>query len=104
MPKNSTSRTSGGELIVNHYGAIRLTVTGTGNLRPTFYGLDKKISFTALPIPLPATTDIEFNRITNFTRQRASLVLTTTGFQEWFSITRLVVFVRPVAKSLPEAT
>jgi hypothetical protein len=102
MPKNSSARTSGSEEVVNHFGAVRLRVTGTGNLIPIFYSLDNVTSTLLASIPLQSSSAVEPNRLGNCTQQRARLRLTTIAQGEYFSISRIVIFIKPVAKSLPE--
>lgn len=104
MPRNSSVRTTGTEEIVNHYGAIRLRVNGTGNLRPTFYSLDKVLSNVMVPIVMQVTTADEPNRLGNFTQKRAKLRLETTAINEYFLISKIIIFTRPVAMSFPETS
>ena len=97
-------KSSRNEEVINHFGAVRLRVTGSANLRLTLYSLDEVKSNVLATIPLNSTTNIEPNRLANFTQQRAKLDIRTTAINETFTISKIIVFVKPVAKSFPETT
>ena len=92
------------EGIVNHFGAIRLRVTGSANLLAKLYSLDEVEQTVLAPIPLINKTATLPNRLSNFTQQRAKLELRTTEINEVFQISKIVIFIKPVAKSFPEMT
>jgi hypothetical protein len=93
---------SKGEEVINHYGAVRLRVNGSANLQMTLFSLDEVQSFALLPLVLNAQTNIEPNRLSNFTQQRAKLMIKTTNIYETFQISKIIIFVKPVAMSYPE--
>ena len=101
MAKSSFS-SSGGEEVSNHYGAVRLRMRGDGNLRLTLKSLSEVKIKTLLSLVLQPKTYKEPNRITNFTQQRAKLEVRTTEIDENFEISKIIVFMKPVAKSYPE--
>jgi hypothetical protein len=90
------------EEIINHYGAVRLRVTGSAELKLTLFSLDEIYAFSLLALTLKSKNAIEPNRISNFTQQRAKLEVRTTEIDETFQINKIVVFTKPVAKSYPE--
>jgi hypothetical protein len=92
------------EQVINHYGAVRLRVNGFGNLRMTLFSLDESLSDVLVPITMSAATDVEPNRLSNLTQQRAKLLIQTTGISENFLISKIIIFVKPVAKSWPETS
>jgi hypothetical protein len=98
--KNSTLD----EQTVNHYGAVRLRVNGSAQLQLSLFSFDESLSTILVPIPLQATTAVEPNRLSNFTQQRAKLMIRTFNIYETFQISKIIVFVKPVAKSFPETT
>jgi hypothetical protein len=100
----SPKQSSSGEEVVNHYGAIRLRVTGSANLRPTLYSLDEVRQTALTSLVLSSSTAIEPNRLANFTQQRAKLELRTININETFEISRIIIFIKPVAKSFPETS
>ena len=84
-----------------HYGAVRLRVNGSGNLRFTFQSLDNQKSQVLVPIVMQPLTDREPTRLANFTTQRAFLRVETTAINEIFKINRIIVFARPIYTSFP---
>lgn len=97
-------KSSSGEEVINHYGAIRLRVNGSASLLAKFWSLDEVYQNILLPIPVIAANNVEPNRLANFTQQRAKLELRTTEIDETFQISKIIIFVKPVAKSFPELT
>lgn len=81
-----------------------MRVSGSASLKMTLFSLDETVSDVLLPIPLQSTTDVEPNRLANLTTQRAKLRIQISNIDETFKISKLILFVRPVAKSWPEMT
>jgi hypothetical protein len=102
MPSANSSRSN--EEIINHYGAVRLRIVGSANLRLTLYSLDEVKVLPLIAVPLQSKTNIEPNRLSNFTQQRAKLELRITEINETFQCSKIIVFVKPVAKSYPQLT
>ncbi len=92
------------EQTINHYGAVRLRVNGVGNLQLSLLSFDEVQSNVLVPIPLNGVVATEPNRLSNFTQQRAKLLIKTTNINETFQISKIIVFVKPVAKSWPETS
>ena len=90
------------EEVINHYGAVRLRASGSASFNLTLYSQDEVFSSTLLPLTLASVTNIEPNRLANFTQQRAKLMIKTTAINETFKICKIIIFTRPVAKSYPE--
>jgi hypothetical protein len=84
-----------------HYGAVRLRVTGSGNLRMTFLSLDEDTSSVLSPIVLQATTGREPLRLANFISQRGMLEISTTAINEKFRINRVIIFEKPLWTEYP---
>lgn len=97
-------KTSGSEETINHYGAVRLRVNGSASLKMTLYSLDEVLNDVLIPVPVQAKTNIEPNRLSNFTQQKAKLKIGTTSINEKFLISKIIIFVKPVATSFPETT
>lgn len=100
MAKSSYSK-SASEEVVNHYGLIRLRVNGLANLRMVLYSLDEVKSFILKPLVLASKSNIEPTKLANFTQQRAKLEIRTLEIDETFVVSKIIVFVKPVAKSYP---
>ncbi len=90
------------EEVINHYGAVRLRVNGSASLQMTLFSLDEVQSNVLVPINIQTSTAVEPNRLSNFTQQRAKLQIKTTAINETFTISKIIIFIRPVAKSWPE--
>lgn len=94
------NKSSAGELL--HFGAVRMRVTGTGNLRMTLNSLDDVNTSTLPVLPMSATTNREPTVLANYVDQLGSLEFETTEIDEVFAICKIVVFVRPVATGYPQ--
>jgi hypothetical protein len=97
-------KSSAGEEVINHFGAVRLRVNGSASLQMTLFSLDKTQQNILVPVPLQSLTAVEPNRLSNFTQQRAKLMIRTTEINETFQISKVIIFVKPVAKSWPETS
>lgn len=97
MSKNSNSQ---GEF-EHHIVAIRLRVTGAGNLDLSLTDLNNIQTLNLVPLPLQAATRYEPTRLANFQSQRTRLVGTTTEINEVFLISRIIIFAKPVAIEYP---
>ena len=89
MAKKSSSSRS--EEVINHYGAVRLRVTGSASLQMTLFSLDETQSNVLVPVTIQAATNVEPNRLSNFTQQRAKLQIKTTGLGEIFQISKIII-------------
>lgn len=85
----------------NHYGFVRLRVTGTGNFRMRLLSLSETKTVTIPPLALTSTTNIEPTKKCNFTQQRAQLEFKTTAIDEVFQLNKVIIFIKPVAENYP---
>lgn len=92
---------SAGEGFINHYGFVRLRVTGSGNLKMRLLSLSETKTKTLTPLTMTSSTDKEITKKCNFTQQRAQLEIKTTEIDETFVISRIIVFIKPVAEAYP---
>jgi len=96
------ARTSqGGGEFVYHIAGVRLRVVGSGSLRLFYHSLDNVRNLTLLPLPLSSASAIEPTRLGNFRSQRTQLELKTDSIDEYFQISKIVIFAKPSATSLP---
>lgn len=95
------AKNQGGQGNFNHFGAVRLRVTGSGNLKMTFLGLDSIEIVALADLPMTLTNRLESLRLTNFTQQRAQLEFKTTEVDETFVISKVSIFIKPVATEVP---
>jgi hypothetical protein len=91
----------GGAEVIWHIAGVRLRIVGSGNLQMYLRTLDNTRSFTMLPLPMAATTDKEPTRLGNIRSQRTQVEFRVTEQDEWFRISKLVVFAKVSGTSLP---
>lgn len=94
------SEVSSGEN-VSHFAAIRIRVTGSGNLLMKVFSLDDVRSKTLVPFTMSATARIIPTRLVNFVEQRASFELKTTGIDNYMRVNRIIVYMKEIYTSYP---
>ena len=99
MPAFKLGRLSGDLL---HFNAARMRANGSGVLRSTLYSLDAVNSAVLPTITLAVTTNREPTILANFIEQRAYLDIRTTAKDEWFVISKITVFIKPVSTGYPQ--
>lgn len=87
---------------IQHLGAVRFRIKGSGNLKITALGYDDAESSTLPNLVLEPTTSRQPTVLANFVNQRMCLHIGTTEKDEYFTITRIIAFVKPVATSYPQ--
>ena len=85
----------------HHVVAVRLRVTGAGNLQMSLEGLDDVQTQTLIPLTMQATNRLEPTRLTNFQGQRIRFSLFTDQLDETFLIRRIIIYAKPVAAEYP---
>lgn len=88
-----------GEII--HFTAIRLRLNGNGNLQPSLKSLDEINTQNLVVMSMTSTTNKEPTRLANYIDQRGFLELKTTLINEWFVISKITIFVKPLFTSYP---
>jgi len=88
--------------VVNHFNAVRLRVTGAGNLQMQLQSMDEVHTQTLANTVLSSTTNRQPTVLANFIDQRASVYIFTTAIDEVFEISRMMVFAAPYASSYPQ--
>lgn len=97
MPKNSFA----GELI--HFGSVRMRVLGSGNLQLSLHSLDEALNSVDLTdVSLETSTNRESLTLSNFIDQYGQLEVKTTELNEYFEISRIIIFIRPVGTGYPQ--
>lgn len=88
---------------INHYGAVTARVTGEGNLDMQLDSLSDVDTKTLRAFGMSATTAIEPTRLTNFNTQRASITLSVDEIDEYFVISKVILWVKPIYTQYPSA-
>lgn len=89
-----------GELL--HFNAARLRVTGSGLLLMGLFSLDDIQSAQFPSLNMSATTNREPTQLINFTEQRAYYKIEVNEIDEYFVISKLVIFIKPTAANYPQ--
>lgn len=98
----NTSKGSGfsGELI--HFHVVRMRVVGSGNLKLTLHSLDDIENQDLADTPLAVAANREPTTLSNFIQQRAQLEFFTEDIGEFFNISSIAIFIKPVATGYPQ--
>lgn len=89
-----------GELL--HSGFVRTRAVGSGSLRMTLSSLDDVTSKTLPVIALSPTPGREPMVLAGFIAQKMALKIEVNALDEWFSISKITVFVRQYATEFPQ--
>jgi hypothetical protein len=95
VAKNSLS----GEIL--HATAFRIRVTGAGYLRSNLRSFDNVRNVTLAPLPMAAATNREPVVLSSFQEQGIQLELKVVTIDETFVISKIMIFVKPVASDYP---
>lgn len=90
---------STGEIL--HFTAVRLRVNGNGNLQLNLKSLDEVQNVPLANLAMATTTNREPTRLANYIDQRGFLELKTTVIDEWFVISKITIFIKPMYTSYP---
>lgn len=86
---------------INHYIGVRMRVTGSASMQMRFLSLDEVVTSTLLPLTITPTNSREPFRKANFKQQRIQLEIKITTINEYFEISKIVIFSKPSAASYP---
>lgn len=86
---------------IQHFAALRIRMTGAGNLRLAVHSLDNIRTKTLVPLVMNTATRIIPTRLVNFSEQRAQFEIKTTDIGEYFKINRIVVYMKEMYTSYP---
>jgi len=84
-----------------HFHAVRLRVNGGGNLDLTLRSLDSIRNSNLNSVVMTSKTNIEPTKLANFIEQRAQLEFGTDAIDEVFTISKIIIYIRPIATGLP---
>lgn len=85
---------------ITHFTAVRLRVEGTGNLKLKLMSLSDIYEQDLVPYAM-TTTNRQPTQLSNFNQERALLKIETTEINEYFEISKIMVFCKPVATGYP---
>lgn len=84
-----------------HFGSVRISVRGSGNLDMRLLGLSEVRTKTLVPFVMSASPDKDRARLANFTSQSAQLEIKTDAINETFVISKIVIYAKAVAANYP---
>jgi len=97
------SEGSGGEAIL-HFGAVRMRITGFGNLKMKMMSLDEYLEHTIQPLQIAIDSNIQPTRLCNFKQQRAQFELATEEINEFIRVNRIIIFAKEIYTDFPSWT
>lgn len=87
---------------INHFGAVRLRVTGTGTFEMRLISLDDVYDEQLADLTLSASNASFPTQLANFTQPRARLEGTVTVLDSSFVIKEIHIYIKPVFTSYPQ--
>ncbi len=91
----------GGQYL-NHFGAVRLRVTGEGTLQCKLISMDTTTEQQLTNLTLQTTTARYPTQLANFVQQKAQLELSTDELGDFFFLRQLLIYIKPIASSFPQ--
>lgn len=88
-----------GELL--HINAVRARVLGSGNLDIKLNSVEEINTVTLAPIIMATSTNREPTVLANFVDQLIQIEFSVNEIDEYFTVTKLVLFYKPVATGYP---
>jgi len=88
-----------GEIL--HFNGTRIRLNGSGNLKLYLRSLDNINSNQLSSISMLPLTNREPTVLANFIDQRGQLEVRITDRDETFTISRIILFIRPIASEFP---
>lgn len=85
-----------------HFTGTRIRLNGSGTLQMTLRSLDDVDVYSMPDTTMAATSATQPFTLANFISQRACLQGEVTEINEWFVISKISIFIRPVATGLPQ--
>jgi len=85
----------------HHIVGVRSRIIGSGNHQFTLEDYSAIQTLDLAPLAMSSATRIEPTVLSNFQSQRTRLIGKVTEINEWFEISKLIIWVKPVAIEYP---
>ena len=95
------AKSGGGEEFEHHIVGVRSRILGSGLMRYSLEDYSAIQTSNLDPLTMSSATRIEPTKLANFQSQRTRLIGKVTDVNEWFEISRLIIFAKPVASEYP---
>lgn len=92
-------RQSDGNIL--HFNGTRLRIFGSGNLNQSLKSVQNVRGYDLVSLPVVPTTNREAFVLADFREQKAQLRFGTTEIGETFTISKIVIYNKPVATGYP---
>lgn len=93
-------KSSQGDIL--HIAGVRLRVTGSGNLKMSLRSLDDEVVEDLEPTVMQSATSREPFTLANYISQRGQIKVGTTGIDETFVISKIVIFTKLLYSDYPQ--
>ena len=87
---------------VLHCVGVRLRITGIGNLHVQLQSLEAQQTSDLADVAMMTSTSREPTQLANFSSQRMRVKISTTAINEYFNLSKLVLFIRPISSGYPQ--
>lgn len=87
--------------LISHWTGFKIRVVGSGNLIPTLYSLNNVETQVLASFAMSPTSSRIPSRLANFQHQRVSLELKTTVIDEFFKVSRVLIYFKEVFSEFP---
>lgn len=84
-----------------HCGATRMRITGSGTFKQTLSCLDNTASEVMPTLAMSSTPGKEIITLSGFIADRICLRGEVTDIDEWFNISKITIYVKPIATGYP---
>lgn len=91
----------GGQYI-NHFGAVRMRITGSGSLKCRLISMDTTTEQVLTSLTLQAQNARYPNQLANFNQQKAQIEIKTTELNETFLLRQILIYTKPIFNSFPQ--
>lgn len=85
-----------------HFGAVRFRITGSGSLISYLRSLDDVRNQQLVDLTMQSVTNREPVVLANFKEQRAQLELSVVEIDETFTISKIIIFIKPTETGYPQ--
>lgn len=79
---------------INHFGAVKFRIIGSGSLLLTVYGEDSSNIQTLPPLTLASAPGLEPYRLFNFINEKCSIKIRTHLFGEYYTVSKYMLFAK----------
>ncbi len=91
-----------GGIYINHCVAVRMRVTGSGNLKVRLLSLDEESTSQLADVAMVPVSQRYANQLANFSTQRYQVEISTEEIDETFNLHQVIIYNKPMASSYPQ--